>query len=96
MDLKCLLCILKNDSVAQLVEQLTLNQWVESSNLSGVTSFQLALAGVISSVGLEHYLDRVGVTGSNPVLPTNVSLITLSLHKNFNGAYPWGDDLGMT
>jgi hypothetical protein len=24
----------------------------------------------ISSVGLEHYLDRVGVTGSNPVLPT--------------------------
>lgn len=28
------------DSVAQLVEQLTLNQWVESSNLSGVTSFQ--------------------------------------------------------
>ena len=29
--------LLKNDSVAQLVEQLTLNQWVESSNLSGVT-----------------------------------------------------------
>jgi hypothetical protein len=28
----------KNDSVAQLVEQLTLNQWVESSNLSGVTT----------------------------------------------------------
>ena len=26
-----------NDSVAQLVEQLTLNQWVESSSLSGVT-----------------------------------------------------------
>lgn len=26
---------------------------------------------VISSVGLEHYLDRVGVTGSNPVLPTS-------------------------
>ncbi len=25
------------DSVAQLVEQLTLNQWVDSSNLSGVT-----------------------------------------------------------
>ena len=24
----------------------------------------------ISSVGLEHYLDRVGVTGSNPVCPT--------------------------
>ena len=28
------------DSVAQLVEQLTLNQWVESSNLSGVTIFK--------------------------------------------------------
>src|SRR5690606_8182021 len=27
----------KHDSVAQLVEQLTLNQWVESSSLSGVT-----------------------------------------------------------
>lgn len=26
--------------------------------------------GVVSSVGLEHYLDRVGVTGSNPVQPT--------------------------
>jgi hypothetical protein len=25
------------DSVAQLVEQLTLNQWVASSNLAGVT-----------------------------------------------------------
>ena len=25
---------------------------------------------VISSVGSEHYLDRVGVTGSNPVSPT--------------------------
>ena len=24
----------------------------------------------VSSVGLEHYLDRVGVTGSNPVQPT--------------------------
>lgn len=25
---------------------------------------------VISSAGSEHYLDKVGVTGSNPVLPT--------------------------
>ncbi len=24
----------------------------------------------ISSVGLEHYLDRVGVIGSNPICPT--------------------------
>ena len=34
------LCGLKNngyDSVAQLVEQLTLNQWVEGSSPSGVT-----------------------------------------------------------
>ena len=28
---------IKNDSVAQLVEQVTLNHWVESSSLSGVT-----------------------------------------------------------
>ena len=25
---------------------------------------------MLSSVGLEHYLDKVGVTGSNPVAPT--------------------------
>ena len=31
------LCASKNDSVAQLVEQLTLNQWVEGSSPSGVT-----------------------------------------------------------
>ena len=29
---------------------------------------------VVSSVGLEHYLDRVGVTGSNPVQPTEIFL----------------------
>ena len=29
---------------------------------------------VISSVGLEHYLDRVGVTGSNPVSLTKTGL----------------------
>jgi hypothetical protein len=28
---------------------------------------------VISSVGLEHYFDRVGVTGSNPVSPTKLT-----------------------
>ena len=27
---------------------------------------------VVSSVGLEHYLDRVGVDGSNPPQPTKV------------------------
>ena len=30
-----------NDSLAQLVEQLTLNQWVEGSNPSGVTKGRL-------------------------------------------------------
>ena len=29
------------DSVAQLVEQMTLNHWVESSSLSGVTHLKL-------------------------------------------------------
>lgn len=33
-------------------------------------SYICALRWAISSVGLEHYLDKVGVTGSNPVLPT--------------------------
>ncbi len=29
-----------------------------------------AALGAISSAGSEHYLDKVGVTGSNPVSPT--------------------------
>ena len=33
---------------------------------------------MISSVGLEHYLDRVGVTGSNPVSPTMTKKILLA------------------
>lgn len=32
---------------------------------------------MISSVGLEHYLDRVGVTGSNPVSLTIEKLLHL-------------------
>ena len=36
----------------------------------------------VSSVGLEHYLDRVGVTGSNPVQPT-LKVKTLHLCKVF-------------
>ena len=32
---------------------------------------------VVSSVGLEHYLDRVGVTGSIPVQPTKKRLSQL-------------------
>jgi hypothetical protein len=35
----------------------------------------------ISSVGLEHRLDRAGVTGSNPVLPTK---------KKKNPSIYWG------
>ena len=33
---------------------------------------------MISSVGSEHYLDRVGVTGSNPVSPTMTKKIFLT------------------
>lgn len=33
----------EQDSVAQLVEQMTLNHWVESSSLSGVTSKALKI-----------------------------------------------------
>lgn len=40
---------------------------------------------VISSVGLEHYLDRVGVTGSNPVLPTFFRKLIPSLHDPIRG-----------
>ena len=35
----------KNDLVAQPVEQLTLNQWVESSSLSQVTKKPSSVAG---------------------------------------------------
>ena len=37
---------------------------------------------MISSVGLEHYLDRVGVTGSNPVLPTYQSNMKVVLNNS--------------
>lgn len=32
----------------------------------------------LSSVGLEHYLDRVGVTGSNPVAFTKILILFVS------------------
>ena len=46
---------LRFDSVAQLVEQLTLNQWVESSSLSGVTkqngkTLQIAETKIVSAI----------------------------------------------
>ena len=44
-----------NDSVAQLVEQMTLNHWVESSSLSGVTrqsgkTLQIAETKTVSAI----------------------------------------------
>ena len=45
----------------------------ELSNLKRLVSCRSFLPlhpRVISSVGLEYCLDRAGVTGSNPVLPT--------------------------
>jgi hypothetical protein len=38
--------------------------------VEGITLKPLTYLRAVSSVGLEHYLDRVGVTGSNPVQPT--------------------------
>ena len=43
------------DSVAQLVEQMTLNHWVESSSLSGVTrqsgkTLQIAETKIVSAI----------------------------------------------
>ena len=48
---------------------------------------------VISSVGLEHYLDRVGVTGSNPVLLTipNPPHILWGIFFAWTINYPKGD-----
>ena len=62
----------------------------------GKSSYKIYLCSarrVFSSVGLEHYLDRVGVTGSNPVTPTNnhssfrkerVLFFGIALKKNFS------------
>ena len=41
----------------------------------------LFLRGVFSSVGLERYLDRVEVTGSNPVLPTKKDHLQLVVNS---------------
>ena len=61
---------------------------------------------MISSVGLEHYLDRVGVTGSNPVSPTMIkktkyllfffflsSQFILSQEYNFDKLHKYFDEL---
>jgi hypothetical protein len=39
--------------------------------------------GAVSSVGLEHYLDRVGVTGSNPVQRTKRRAEKQSAERSF-------------
>src|SRR5258708_32368370 len=36
----------------------------------------------VSSAGLEHYLDKVGVPGSNPVRPTGIVVLLASLVSN--------------
>ena len=43
------------DSVAQLVEQMTLNHWVESSSLSGVTKQSLKSGCFFISAGLRQW-----------------------------------------
>ncbi len=53
----------QNDSVAQLVEQVTLNHWVVSSSLTGVTieaSFDLRI-GARFSFGFVYYIIGVGL-----------------------------------
>ena len=71
-------------TLAQLVEQWTENPCVPGSIPGGTTTNPIMLIGFfvliilvdsynfcgISSVGLERYLDRVEVTGSNPVFHT--------------------------
>ena len=45
---------IQNDSLAQLVEQLTLNQWVEGSNPSGVTKDDESRPFFVSIPPLTH------------------------------------------
>lgn len=42
---------------------------------------QLGFVWGVSSVGLEHYLDKVGVTGSSPVRPTSKPPASLPYSK---------------
>ena len=46
----------RHDSVAQLVEQMTLNHWVESSSLSGVTKKEEIPNGISSFLCMCHGL----------------------------------------
>ena len=51
---------IQNDSLAQLVEQLTLNQWVEGSNPSGVTKDDESRPFFVS-IPHPHALSKEGV-----------------------------------
>ena len=53
----------------------------------GFLKFAPTLVGTASSVGLEHYFDRVGVTGSNPVQSTS-SAEALSETRSEGGQPP--------
>ena len=65
-------------SIAQLVQSIALTRrgsqvrtlLLPQKPPSPVAFFLNEKLRAISSVGSEHYLDKVGVTGSSPVLPT--------------------------
>ena len=65
-----------DNAVLGLEEQVAYIKWLiaHPEEYMSKRDFKLQsfLSGsrVFSSAGLEHYLDRVGVTGSNPVIPT--------------------------
>ena len=63
------------DSVAQLAEQLTLNQWVEGSNPSGVT---------IDTVWYKNTSTRVSIIVQ---FSSNASLFKASIWLWVNGAF---------
>ena len=60
--------LLKNDSVAQLVEHIPFKDGVLGSNPSWITYFQNAAYKVVDSVAqlVEHIPFKDGVLGSNP------------------------------
>ena len=51
------------------IDRLSIN-FFSAESISKWKFIIFAAQRVVSSVGLEHYLDRVGVTGSIPVQPT--------------------------
>ena len=57
-----------NDLVAQLVEQMTLNHWVEGSSPSQVTRFTYWKDGRVVDCGVLKTVELRGSRGSNPCL----------------------------